>query len=147
MRFRLLRERIAILFRPITIGQHRLHGRAAFSSTGTRPFRLGLGHARAGLCFQAGTHVNDLCILFLLIRGPTVSLAIGKNKGQGEPGKRRNGQADIGFCYLIHGFLFANKVWTPHRVDRSLKPSSAHPPAELAIGCNCDQYPLEGNLI
>jgi len=29
-------------------------------SAGARPFHLGLGHARAGFCLQAGTDIDDL---------------------------------------------------------------------------------------
>ena len=44
----LIRQRFPILFSPIAVARHRLHGRAAGRTTSARSFGLGLGHARAG---------------------------------------------------------------------------------------------------
>jgi hypothetical protein len=63
----LLRKRVAVFFRPGAIVRHCLQGWPALSSTGTRPFRLGFRHARAGLCFQAGTDVNEIIFVSRLI--------------------------------------------------------------------------------
>jgi|SRR5579863_113424 hypothetical protein len=64
-RSKLLRKRIAILFRPITICRHRLHRRAASGSTGARPLHLSFSHAEARFRLEAGTDVDDL---FLTLR-------------------------------------------------------------------------------
>src|SRR5258707_7984825 len=53
-----VRKSVAILFRPLTVGWHRLHRRPTFGAAGTGPFHLGFSHAGAGLSFQAGADIN-----------------------------------------------------------------------------------------
>jgi hypothetical protein len=63
---RLLRQSLAVLFRPGAISRHCLQWRTALSPTGAGPFGLGFGHARAGLCVQAGTDVNHIALALLI---------------------------------------------------------------------------------
>ena len=78
----LLRQRVAVVFRPGAISRHCLHGWAAFSPAGAGTFGLGFCHAKAGLCFQAGADVNDVA-LALCTAGRLILRAAGC-RGQGQ---------------------------------------------------------------
>ena len=68
----LLRKRFTVLFRPGAISGNCLQGWTALGSASARTFHLGLGHAGAGLCFQASTDVYDrslhLCLALSIVR-------------------------------------------------------------------------------
>jgi hypothetical protein len=80
--FKLLRQRLAVLFRPGAISRHCLQWWAALSPAGARPFGLGFGHAGAGLCFQARTDVNQ--ILLALRTGWGLILRVARRRDTGQ---------------------------------------------------------------
>jgi hypothetical protein len=101
----LLGQRLAVLFRPSAISQHRLQWWPTVGPAGTWPFRLGFGHAGAGLCFQAGTDVNHI------VPGLRLGLLPGWRRSLGAARRRDKGrqqQQDKNRCsrsgLVSHGF-------------------------------------------
>jgi hypothetical protein len=67
-----IRKRFTVLFSPGAVSGNCLQWWPAPGSASAWPFHLGLGHAGAGLCFQASTDVYDgsllLCLVLSIVR-------------------------------------------------------------------------------
>ena len=107
----LLRERLPILLRPVTVWRHGLHGRPAFSSTGAGPFHLRFSHAEARFGLQAGTDVNDSGRALRIGQRLILRMALragGRTNGRRkeQQGKNRCSQ----FRSICHGFSLRDTV-------------------------------------